>query len=181
MTTAIIDSIEACGVLSELRTTTSTTPESRPPRPAPKLTLGIPGQRPNTKRVGELAEAAFLHKAELLGLKLAKPWGDSNRYDFILDNGERCLRIQVKATQSINAGEYQVQSTYCDKKKKGKYTAHDVDLLVAYVIPLDLWYVVPVEAFPASASLRFYPEGGVRRPRFEQFREAWHHLRPKRD
>jgi hypothetical protein len=72
-----------------------------------------------------------------------------------------------------------VQSTYCDKKKKGKYTARDVDILVAYVIPLDLWYVVPVEAFPASASLRFYPQGGVRRPRFEQYREAWHHLRPK--
>jgi len=87
------------------------------------------GERPNTKRIGELAEAAFLHKAEILGLKLCKPWGDSNRYDFILDNGEPCLRIQVKATQSINARGYQVQSTYCNKKKKGKYTARDVDFL----------------------------------------------------
>jgi hypothetical protein len=150
-----------------------------PAASVPQLLVTIPGERPNTKRVGELAEAAFLHKAEILGLKLAKPWGDSNRYDFILDNGQRCLRIQVKATQSINAHGYQVQSTYCDKKKKGKYTARDVDILVAYVIPLDLWYVVPVEAFPASASLRFYPQGGVRRPRFEQYREAWHYLRPK--
>jgi hypothetical protein len=143
------------------------------------MAVTIPGERPNTKRVGELAEAAFLHKAEILGLKLAKPWGDSNRYDFILDNGQRRLRIQVKCTQSINARGYQVQSTYCDRKKKAKYTASDVDILVAYVIPPDPWYVVPVEAFPASASLRFYPQGGVRRPRFEHYREAWHHLRLK--
>lgn len=177
MATGIIESIQACGVLCELRNPAPTTPE---PAPAPKQVLATATARPNTKRVGELAEAAFLHKAELLGLKLAKPWGDSNRYDFILDNGQRCLRIQVKCTQSINARGYQVQSTYCDKKKKAKYTAHDVDVLVAYVIPLDLWYVVPVEAFPASASLRFYPQGGVRRPRFEQYREAWHHLRPRK-
>jgi hypothetical protein len=176
MASAIIETIQACGVLCELRTPATPQPE---PIAVPKLAAAIPGERPNTKRVGELAEAAFLHKAEILGLKLAKPWGDSNRYDFILDNGQRCLRIQVKCTQSINARSYQVQSTYCDKKKKAKYTAADVDILVAYVIPLDLWYVVPVEAFPASASLRFYPHGGVRHPRFEQYREAWHHLRPK--
>jgi hypothetical protein len=176
MASAIIDTIQACGVLCELRTTAIPEPD---PIPVPNLALSKPGERPNTKRVGELAEAAFLHKAEILGLKLAKPWGDSNRYDFVLDNGQRFLRIQVKATQSINDRGYQVQSTYSNKKKKGKYTASDVDILVAYVIPLDLWYVVPVEAFPASASLRFYPHGGVRRPRFEQYRKAWHYLRPK--
>src|SRR5882762_6593950 len=33
--------------------------------------------------------------------------------------------------------------TCCDRKKKGNYTAHNVDVLVAHVIPLDLWYVVP--------------------------------------
>jgi PD-(D/E)XK endonuclease len=176
MASAIIETIQACGVLCELRTPTTKQPE---PVVTAKRAVTLPGERPNTKRVGELAEAAFLHKAEILGLKLAKPWGDSNRYDFILDNGQRCLRIQVKCTQSINARGYQVQSTYCDKKKKAKYTPADVDILVAYVIPLDLWYIVPVEAFPASASLRFYPHGGVRRPRFEQYREAWHYLRPK--
>ena len=46
-------------------------------------------ERPNTKRTGELAEAAFLHKAVGLGLKVTKPWGDSERYDFVADAGER--------------------------------------------------------------------------------------------
>src|SRR5207253_9946140 len=43
-------------------------------------------KRTNTKRKGELSEAAFLLKAASLGFGVAKPWGDSERYDFILDS-----------------------------------------------------------------------------------------------
>src|SRR5438445_10757609 len=35
---------------------------------------------------GEPSEAAFLLKAASLGFGVAKPWGDSERYDFILDS-----------------------------------------------------------------------------------------------
>ena len=134
-----------------------------------------PRKHPNTKRTGELAEAAFVVKAAGLGFAVSKPWGDSERYDFILDAGRRIWRVQIKCTESLNANGYQVQSTYTDQKKKGHYTVADIDVLVAYILPLDLWYVVPAAAFPASASLRFYPEGNIsgRTPRFEQYREAW--------
>jgi hypothetical protein len=135
-----------------------------------------PRKHPNTKRTGELAEAAFVVNAASLGYAVSKPWGDSERYDFILDSGPRTWRVQIKCTESLNANGYQVQSTYTDQKKKGHYTSEDIDVLVAYILPLNLWYVVPANAFPASASLRFYPEGNIsgRRPRFEQYREAWH-------
>ncbi len=134
-----------------------------------------PRKHPNTKRTGELAEAAFVVKAASLGFAVSKPWGDSERYDFILDSGPRTWRVQIKCTESLNANGYQVQSTYTDRKQKGHYTPADIDVLVAYILPLNLWYVVPAHAFPASASLRFYPEGNIsgRRPRFEQYREAW--------
>jgi len=69
-------------------------------------------------------------------------------------------------SRSTRAG-YQVQSTYWDRKKNGKYTASNVDVLVAYVIPLDLWYVVLFECPPGE---RLLPRGGVRRPRLEQSR-----------
>ncbi|MGA9967606.1 MAG: group I intron-associated PD-(D/E)XK endonuclease, partial [Terriglobales bacterium] len=41
------------------------------------------------KRLGEQAEAAFLNKATSLGLSVARPWGDSDRYDLIVDSGRR--------------------------------------------------------------------------------------------
>jgi hypothetical protein len=50
-----------------------------------------------TKEKGELAELAFLHKAASLGFGVARPHGDSERYDFILDSGERFWRVQVKS------------------------------------------------------------------------------------
>jgi hypothetical protein len=43
----------------------------------------------DAKEKGELAELAFLHKAASLGFGVARPYGDSERYDFILDSGER--------------------------------------------------------------------------------------------
>src|SRR6185437_5192435 len=53
---------------------------------APSPRLKSPRHRlDNTKRKGELSEAAFLLKAASLGFGVAKPWGDSERYDFILD------------------------------------------------------------------------------------------------
>jgi hypothetical protein len=145
-----------------------------------------PRKHPNTKRTGELAEAAFVVKAASLGYAVSKPWGDSERYDFILDSGPRTWRVQIKCTESLNANGYQVQSTYTDRKQKGHYTPADIDVLVAYILPLNLWYVVPAHAFPPSASLRFYPDGNIsgRRPRFEQYREAWHlfqHPQPAED
>jgi hypothetical protein len=121
------------------------------------LDLAIPARK-NTKRTGELGEAAFLHQAAGRGYKILRPWGDSERYDFVIDACAGFRRIQVKCTESLNARGYQVQSTFCDRRRKGKLTRHDIDFLAAYIIPLDLWYIVPVQAFPASASLRFYPD-----------------------
>jgi hypothetical protein len=56
-------------------------------------------QRKNAKRGGELSEAAFLLK-ETVGFMVAKPWADSDRYDFILDSGSRLWRVQLKSTAS---------------------------------------------------------------------------------
>src|SRR2546427_735254 len=68
-------------------------------------------------------------------------------------------------------------STPSTGKARMVYTADDIDVLVAHIIPLDIWYVLPIEAFAPCKSLRFYPQGGCKRPRFEHYREAWHLLR----
>jgi hypothetical protein len=56
--------------------------EPVPPKPAPPS----PRQRElTTKRRGELAELAFVLKAASLGFGVSRPFGDSERYDAILD------------------------------------------------------------------------------------------------
>jgi hypothetical protein len=96
------------------------------PRSKHKSKLGsasndAPQKRPNTKRTGEFSETAFLLKATGLGFAVTKPWGDSERYDFILDAGPRLWRVQVKGTASLRAGGY--------------------DVLVAYIITRDAWHL----------------------------------------
>jgi hypothetical protein len=104
-----------------------------------------PAPRKNTKVTGERSEAAFLNRASDQGFGVAKPWGDSLRYDFILDNGSRLLRIQVKCTESIRAHAYETRATYSVGKGRAVYTTKDIDFIAAHIVPLDIWYIIPVE------------------------------------
>lgn len=132
----------------------------------------------NTKRTGELSEAAFLLKAQTLGFHVAKPWGDSEFYDFILDSGRHLWRVQLKCTQVIRARGYDIQPTYAIYGQgKVAYTSDEIDVLVAHIVPVDAWYVLPVGIYAPSRSLRFYPDIECRRARWEKYREAWDLLR----
>ena len=106
-----------------------------------------PDKHPDYKKRGELIELAFIFKAASLGFSVARPYGDSNRYDLIVDSGKRLLRIQVKSTIRVYRGGYSVHATGSPKREFPAYTAEEIDFLVAYIIPLDIWYIVPVVAF----------------------------------
>jgi PD-(D/E)XK endonuclease len=107
-----------------------------------------------------------------LGFGVARPHGDSERYDFILDSGERFRRVQVTSIFGLVEGIYRLRGAHGDKIP---YTAEEIDFLVAYIAAENLWYVVPVDCVPASAVLAFYPSGRERGSSyFEAFREAWH-------
>lgn len=124
---------------------------------------------PERKRLGEAVEAAFLAKATMLGIGVAKPWGDSRPYDFIVDGGPRLLwRMQVKCATSH-------RGTRCEARAAGSgelYTLDDIDFLAAYVISKNLWYVVPADAFVPRVTVHFN-HGPVSRGMFEIYRETW--------
>ncbi len=138
-------------------------------------------RRKNTKLTGERSEAAFLNRAAALGFGVAKPWGDSLRYDFILDNGSRLWRVQVKCTESIRARAYETRATYSVGSGRAVYTRADVDFLAAHVVPLDIWYIIPVEVCTPAPMLRFYPHRQAKKMRLEKYREAWHLLQSPPD
>jgi hypothetical protein len=138
--------------------------------------------RPNTKRTGERSEAAFLYQASQRRFAICKPWGDSERYDFILDNRPQptvhLFRIQIKCTDSLRAGAYETRATYTVGNGRAVYTKRDIDFIAAHVIPLNIWYIIPVEVCTPQPMLRFYPHRKARRMRLEKYKEAWHLLDP---
>jgi hypothetical protein len=52
------------------------------------------------QKKGELAEIAFIYKAESMGLDVSKPYGNSNIYDLVVRSGQRFWKVQVKARVS---------------------------------------------------------------------------------
>ncbi len=132
----------------------------------------------DAKKRGEMAEMAFMYKACGLGFGVAKPYGDSERYDFIVSSGKRFWRVQVKSTYLPRRTGYRVIAEGSRLRRNTVYTPEEIDFLVAYLVPVDAWYVVPVEALETKA-LFLYPEGCRFGGRYEKYREAWHLLMEK--
>lgn len=127
----------------------------------------------NRKRQGELAELAFAHKATSLGFQVAKPYGDSERFDFIVSWDRLLWRVQVKSTRTAQHGVYEVSAHGC-WGGRDIYTKDEIDLIVAYVVPEDAWYVIPIEATRGRKRLCLHPNV-PRKPfyKYENYREAW--------
>jgi len=142
------------------------------------------GKNTNAKRRGELSELAFVYKAASLGFAVAKPYGDSERYDFILISkdaayGEKLWRVQVKSTTSRQNGLYRVNTHRSAKGCATAYRSGEVDFLVAHIIPDDAWFVVPVKEILARTSLRFSAKGNPKSGINDRYREAWDLMRGK--
>jgi PD-(D/E)XK endonuclease len=120
------------------------------------------------KSHGEVAEAKFLAKASSMGFGVARPWGEE-RYDLILDSGYCLWRVQVKSTQSCESRGYQAIIASC---VLAPYDETQIDFLVAYLVPEDAWYVIPVKMLKGRNSLHFCP-GGRGKSKWEKYREGW--------
>jgi PD-(D/E)XK endonuclease len=154
------------------------------PRRSRKLAIPskkkVPGPKKprDTKRMGEVSEAAFLYKAVSLNFKVTKPWGDSERYDFVLDSGARLWRVQIKCTACAYGSGYRMQPTHSVYGKSDQvYTAEEIDVLACHIVPLDLWYIIPVQMLGQSRNLFVCPNGKSAHARFEAYREAWDFFR----
>jgi len=136
----------------------------------------------NSKAKGELGELAFAHKAASLGFGVSKPHGDNERYDFVLDSGERFWRVQVKTICQVHGHLYQTSVSHGYGADTKPYKASEIDFVVAYLAPRDIWYVVPVRYVTGSTSMCFYPSGCRQDGgRLEAYREAWHLMAPGGD
>lgn len=134
--------------------------------------------RRHGKQQGQIAELAFVYKVAKLGLAVSKPYGDNERYDFIVDAGRRLWRVQVKSTYAFTERDCYRLGTYWKSlnDKHLSYSPEQVDFLVGHVVPHDVWYVIPIAAVAFRKSLHLYPFRDHYAGMYEQYREAWHLL-----
>jgi hypothetical protein len=133
----------------------------------------MPKKHNSQHRVGEIGEAAFLLTATQRGLLVSKPFGDKESYDFIVDNGTRRLRVQVKTTgKRASRASYHVTIAR-GTAKSTPYKKRDLDFLVIHVLPERIFYILPHKALAGRVALSV-PSSRRKKPSpFAQHRERW--------
>jgi len=105
------------------------------------------------KRRGEWAELRFLERAAEQGLCVSKPWGETLSYDVVVEASGRLLRVQVKSTWSMNHGAYVLGI----RNSRGAYPPGAFEVVAGYLIPLDVWYLLPECKVQGKATILLYP------------------------
>jgi len=128
------------------------------------------------KQQGEWAELQFMARAAENGLKVSKPWGESGQYDVVVEHNGQLLRVQVKSTM-FKAWSSWVCNVRPDATTP-RYTWRNFDFLAAYIIPLDIWYIVPSRVAAKITNIWLSPH--KKNHRYERYKEAWKLLKQKK-
>lgn len=93
-----------------------------------------------THQKGEIAQLKVMLRAVQKGLLLSKPVVES-RYDFVLDDGVKLERVQVKYAGGRwpnSQGSVRVDlKSWEGRKLRRRYGTHEVDALLVYIPQLD--------------------------------------------
>ncbi len=139
-----------------------------------------PRGRRNSNHVGEIAEMQFMLDAARRRFGVSRPFGNSERYDLILDAPRRLWRVQVKASGAEHHNGFAVRACWRTTRKHMPYTSKEIDFLAVVIQGRRLrgrriWYLIPVRALGGRLTINLYPFGCRKdgEERFEKYREAW--------
>lgn len=128
------------------------------------------------KSIGNMGEATFLAVASGKGLIVAHPFGDIAPYDFIIDNGNKLLKVQVKTANKCN-------NVYYFSCKNGAthsaYEKDSFDYLAAYCADIDTWYILPQKDILGMSTLTISPFS-MRATKYDKYYENWSHFLHKK-
>jgi hypothetical protein len=126
----------------------------------------------NRKDRGAWAEMCFAMRAIEEGFRPARPWGEPRGYDFLVHHrSTRIFRVQVKSTIYKNGNCY-----HCTIKNGNHvYEKDSFDFIAGYVIPEDVWYILPEKIIRGMSSVGLYPK--LETAKYREYQEAWHLLR----
>jgi len=128
----------------------------------------------NAKERGEWAEVRFLSRAMEQRFRVAKLWGESAPYDLLVEQQGVAHRVQVKSTmRQPKGGAY---PCHVPAGKRRVHMLEEIDFVAAYIIPLDLWYIIPAGVV-AKRKGSIWLAPWRRSSKYERYLEAWHLLR----
>lgn len=122
---------------------------------------------------GCLGEAIFITECIKRNIQVNQPINDIYGYDFIIKSKLNYLAIQVKTTLKPDM-RYPGKPSYKIHVRKGAnceaYKRSDFDCLAAYLISLDIWYIIPIEEINKT-TIRINPNSS--KCKYAQYKENW--------
>ena len=126
------------------------------------------------KKEGASHEARFTAEALARGFDVLEPVGDYLPYDRVaVNSGGESFRVQVKGTRYKQKGKqsYNIMAA-TGNDVKTIISPEEVDVLAAYVVPADAWYLIPADKL-TSKSVYLSPLDNSSVGKYETFRDAW--------
>ena len=113
---------------------------------------------PNPKAIGERSEAIVLAKLIRRNYAVSIPFGNNQRYDFIVDEHGTLVRVQVKTAYWYNGSVMFKTSSANGFTGKHKAYFGEIDAFMTYSPHTDKVYRVPIEECgPSAFALRVEP------------------------
>jgi len=131
------------------------------------------------KRTGSLYEQQFFLEALKNDLEVFTPIGDYLPQDCIVMNrAGRVFKVQVKGTACLiktslkGLGRYMITASSGNENKKS-IDCQKVDILAAYVHPVDTWYLIPSLHLDNAVRISLYPHNSDSKAKHEKFINNW--------
>ena len=100
-----------------------------------------------TNQKGFIAETAILHECAVLYVPVARPL-DDQRYDLVLDLGQKLLRVQCKWAARVG-NVVSIRTRTCRRARVGlihrTYRPEEIDAIAAYCPDTGRCYLLPHE------------------------------------
>ncbi|UPV76176.1 group I intron-associated PD-(D/E)XK endonuclease [Halorussus limi] len=103
----------------------------------------------NPSRKGDETEATILGRLMQAGVSVSVPFGDSDRYDLVVDDRTRRYRVQCKTGSWVDGTvRFNLYSSTTDSEGRvdADYTPDEIDAYAVYSPDTDSVYWVPIEA-----------------------------------
>lgn len=106
------------------------------------------------KDIGDRSTLAVMLALRGVGYPVSVPFGENTRYDLVIDDGDRLLRVQCKSGRVRNgAVTFKTASSYAHHPNPAKATRDyqgEIDLFAVYCPATEGVYLIPIEDVATS-------------------------------
>ena len=114
----------------------------------------------NSNQIGNLGELKVIEKCLQNNISVFTPFGDGNVVDLVLIVNNKCLKAQVKSTQTGKEDGIMIFKTTSNKSKRQgdsihHYTSEEIDIFLFYsYVYNEVYVVLPNEVPKGDMTLR---------------------------